>query len=103
METKILDIASTHTDADLMDNSPSSLINQEPVENTPFTLITTNEGSFCAMGLYRITEIYPSKDEAISKATSLTWNNLVTVMMIIAEKMKSTSIAQIQNENQTLN
>jgi hypothetical protein len=103
METKILDIASTHTDADLMDNSRSSLINQEPVENTPFTLITTDEGSFCAMGLYRITEIYPSKDEAISKATSLTWNNLVTVMMIIAEKMKSTSIAQIQNENQTLN
>lgn len=103
METKILDIASTPTDADLMDNSPSSLINQEPVENTPFTLITTDEGSFCAMGLYRITEIYPSKDEAISKATSLTWNNLVTVMMIIAEKMKSTSIAQIQNENQTLN
>lgn len=103
METKILDIASTPTDANSMDNSQSSLINQEPIENTPFTLITTDEGSFCAMGLYRITEIYPTKNEAISKATSITWNNLVTVMMIIAEKMKSTSIAQIQNDNQTLN
>lgn len=98
METKILDIKSSHTDADSTDNSQSSLINQEPIENTPFTLITTDEGSFCAMGLYRITEIYPSKDEAISKATSLTWNNLITVMMIIAEKMKSTSIAQINDD-----
>lgn len=102
METKILDIASTHTDADLTDNSPSNLINQEPVENTPFTLITTEEGSFCAMGLYRITEVYNRKDHAILAATSLTWNNIVTVMMIISEKMKTTSISEIQN-NQPLN
>lgn len=103
METKILDIASSHTDADSMDSSQSSLMSQEPIPNTPFTLITIDEGSFCAMGLYRITEVYRTKDEAISKATSFTWDNLVTVMMIIAEKMKSTSIAQIQNDNQPLN
>jgi hypothetical protein len=102
METKILDIASSHTDANSTDNSQSSLMSQEPIPNTPFTLITTEEGSFCAMGLYRITEVYPSKDDAILAATSLTWNNIVTVMMIISEKMKTTSISEIQN-NQPLN
>jgi hypothetical protein len=101
METKILDIASSHTDVDSTDNSQSSLISLESIENTPFTLITTEEGNFCAMGLCRITEVYASKDEAILAATSLTWNNIVTVMMIISEKMKTMNISEIQN-NQPL-
>lgn len=100
METKILDISAGHTDADSTDNLQSNLIDQEPIANTPFTVITTENGNFCAMGLYRVTEVYPTKNEAIEAATALTWNNLVTVMMIIAEKMKNTSINEIQQQNQ---
>lgn len=66
------------------DSKSSELIERFELENSPFTIITTEEGSFGAMGKYRITE--PGLKEDIEKELNeITWNRIVQVMLILLE------------------
>lgn len=61
------------------------LIKREDVENSPFQVITTEEGSFGVMGKYRLTEVYKDKKTAIKDLKKITWNRLVQVFMLLQE------------------
>lgn len=73
----------------------SKLIEREPIENSPFTLIKNEkEEYFIVMGNYRITEIHNSKEEAITYLMRNTYNVILTMITIVHEKLK-----EMENNN----
>lgn len=75
----------------------SSLVNIEPIEGSPFTLITdrtqyneeTDKGNRCfiAVGNHRITEAYETEEEAMEQFVIQPWNMTVTLITIVMEKL----------------
>lgn len=63
------------------------LVKREEVEQTPFTIVTTEEGSFLTMGKYRLTEA-KTIEEIRKEAKQVTWNRLIQVIMLLNETMK---------------
>lgn len=79
--------ASTHMNA-LKTDKPelnSELIKREDVAESPFTVITTEEGSFGVMGQYRITEPHKNKGKVIKELKKITWNRIIQVIMLLNE------------------
>lgn len=90
-----------HTSASEIINSSSNSKSTELVEkieipNSPFLVIVTEEGAAGVMGNYRLTEIYPTKEEAIKAVKKIDWNNIVKVIScILHREMTSPFINQI--------
>lgn len=78
-------------------NSANRLIDIEPIEGSPFTLIKdrtgydplTDEGNkiFIAVGNHRITETYETEEEAMEQFIIQPWNITVTLITIVMEKL----------------
>lgn len=66
-------------------NSKEELVKRKEVENTPFTIITTNGKSFGAMGKYRITEPYDKEEEVEKELKKITWNRLIQVVILLID------------------
>lgn len=66
-------------------NSNSELVKRTEVKETPFTVITTNEGSFVTLNKYRISEYMTTEEECEDWCHDMNWNKLITVMMILQE------------------
>lgn len=64
------------------------LIEREPLEGTPFTLITREKKSFIAFGRYKISEEYDSKELALGSLTNDFWNILLNVIQIILDNQE---------------
>lgn len=86
-----------NADQESIDNKSSSkqLIEREPVEGTPFWLITTAEGSWIAMGGYRMTEV-GSRDEVLEQVGYINWTMVVRIAAIIAQDTLLRHTAQSQ-------
>jgi hypothetical protein len=69
-------------------NSNSTLIERENIENTPFTVITENGYSFGVMAEYRITEKYDTVEEVKQELKEITWNKIVQITALLIEKLK---------------
>ena len=68
-------------------NKVEELVQREEVKDTPFTIVTTEEGSFVTMGKYRLSE--PKGIDEVRKETKqITWNRLIQVIMLLHENMK---------------
>ncbi len=68
-------------------NEVEELVKREDVKDSPFTIVTTEEGSFLTMGKYRLSE--PDELDKIRKESKkITWNRLIQVMMLVGENMK---------------
>lgn len=61
------------------------LIEREEIENTPFQLITREKESFIALGKYRVSNYYNSKEEALGALTTEFWEIQMTVIGIIID------------------
>ena len=62
----------------------TQLIERTQVENTYFEIVTTPEGSFVALGMYRISDIYKEPWEAQAAIHDKQWKiilNLITSML----------------------
>lgn len=55
------------------------------IEDSPFVVVTSEEGSFVAMGKYRLSEIFEHEETAINEANQITWNRIIQVMMILKQ------------------
>jgi len=67
------------------------LIKREEVEGTPFTIVTTENGSFGILGEFRITEVKPI--EVLREDLKyVDWNRIVQVVMILINKMQKQDI-----------
>lgn len=74
-------------------NLNSELIQRDEVKDTPFMIITIEDkGSFGALGEYRITETYKTKEAVRQEVEKITWNRVIQVMMIINDKMEKEEI-----------
>ena len=62
----------------------SELISREEITDSPFVIITTENGSFGCMGKYRITEI-GSKAEIKKELKKITWNRIVQVILLLQD------------------
>lgn len=65
--------------------SSNELIKREDIENSPFEVITTSDGSFGAMGQYRITEVMETKEAVKEDLKEMSWNRVIQVMTIILD------------------
>lgn len=68
-------------------DSSSELISRVDIKDTPFTIITTEEKHFGAMGRYRITELYNTYEEAVEETKKITWNRIVQVIQLVTEML----------------
>lgn len=84
-----------NADQESIDNKDSSnkkLIERERVENTPFWLITTEQGSWIAMGGYRITEV-KGREEVLEEVGYISWDMIVRIAAIVAQDTLQRHIA----------
>ena len=72
-------------------NSNYELMERTDIEDTPFTIITTEEGSFGVMGKFRITEkgTYTDVKKELEK---ITWNRVIQVTMLLWEQLNEKQI-----------
>lgn len=66
----------------------TELIQKTEVPDSPFVIVTTEEGSFAALGKYRLTEVYKTKQEAIDHVSRVTWNRIIQVISLVTEILK---------------
>lgn len=67
-------------------NSNEELLEQIPVENTPFTVIRQEKDYFVVMGKYRLTEKLETKEQALEAALDESWFRLMQIMRIMIEE-----------------
>lgn len=85
METLLKEQSLTNVEETKEVSSNSEIVKREDVKDTPFTIITTEEGVFGVMGEYRITEVEQSISKVRQEIKKVTWNRIVQVMMILEE------------------
>lgn len=66
----------------------TEIIKRNVIHDTPFTIITTDEGSFIAMGRYRVSDLM-SEDQCLERILAKDWNLLISAIGIITETIKS--------------
>ena len=66
-----------------LESSKNQIIEEEQLDETPFTCVKFDEEYFVTLGNYRITEKYKDKQSAINEALNPTWDMMVRVMEIV--------------------
>lgn len=67
-------------------NKEDYLIKYENVIDTPFTIVSKDEGHFGVMGKHQITLPYEDKGKLRTDLKKITWNRLIQVIMILKEE-----------------
>lgn len=76
------------------------LIEREPIEGTPFTLVTHEEMSFITWGAYRLTENRPTKEMALELLTTNMWDVIaVYVISVVAQTSEINAAKKAAEEN----
>lgn len=78
------------------------LIQVEAIPNTPFNAVTTEKGTFIALGRFRLTEDAKTADEPViwawDKLEAEKWEIMMKVMTIILDHRDSmTNVKEVQN------
>lgn len=80
------ELLSTQNNAEETHKQQSTLVEREPIDKTPFWLITNQDGSFITLGEYRITEVKKDKAEALDELRNNEWNIIMHMCAVIVEK-----------------
>lgn len=84
--TKVIDITTSEN------SEKEELIKRTPIEESPFYVITTKDGSFGVIGEYRITEIMSEPEDVTNYFEKITWDKISTLILILIDKFnKSTN------------
>lgn len=94
--TKQRDILNTQNNIENNPNSNSSqLISKDPIQNTPFWIVGTEETGFMGvMGKYKITENFKTKDEALQELIKQDWATIINVVSIIVQETVAHELRQ---------
>ena len=76
------------TNEKTQESKGEELVQRENVKDSPFVIITTEDGSFGSMGKWRITEIRKTKNEVLQELTKITWDRIIQVVMLLTEVNK---------------
>lgn len=83
------DLLQSQTNAQEQENSSPSvtkIIERDPIEDTPFVIVTIEQGSFIALGNRRITEYMP-KDECKRLIKDRNWELITNLSVTVYERM----------------
>ena len=98
MKLQNTELLNTQTSAEVQDSKQSSqLIEREKFDDNPFELVTTEEGTFIALGSYRLTE-FMSKEEAREKILTKSWDLIISLNLALADAQKK-FINDLANNN----
>lgn len=64
------------------------LVKRTEIENSPFVIIGTEKGCFGALGEYKVTEDYETKEEVEKDLGDVSWNNITRLVLVLIEKVK---------------
>lgn len=67
-------------------STTDQILEQKPIEGTPFHTVRMDNKYFLAIGKYRLTEPTESEEDVIKESEVVTWNRLIAVMAIIAQE-----------------
>jgi hypothetical protein len=73
----------------------TQIIERTEIEKTPFVLVTLEQGNFIALGNYRVSELYATKEEALEYINTITWDNLFNVVISLFEHLKNINVSEI--------
>lgn len=92
------ELLNTQTSVEQQDSKQSSqLIERETLDGTPFEIVTTEEGTFVALGSYRLTE-FMSKEDAKEKIQKKHWDLIISVNLALGHAQKK-FINDLANNN----
>lgn len=101
MKLQNTELLNTQTSAEVQDSNQSSqLIERETLDGTPFEIVTTEEGTFVALGSYRLTE-FMSKEDAKEKIQKKHWDLIISVNLALGHAQKK-FIENLANQNNNL-
>lgn len=101
MKLQNTELLNTQTSAEQQDSNQSSqLIERETLDGTPFEIVTTEEGTFVALGSYRLTE-FMSKEDAKEKIQKKHWDLIISVNLALGHAQKK-FIENLANQNNNL-
>lgn len=75
----------------------NQLIQKWEVPNSPFTIIKAEDKFFLAMGKYRLSEPYETKEETEEDAKLMNWGRMMQVMQIMIENQETVKAAFAQH------
>ncbi len=79
------ELEGTHKEGSSSQNE--ELIKREDIKDSPFQVVTTEEGSFGVMGKWRITEL-GTKEEIKGELEVISWNRIVQIIVLINDSFK---------------
>lgn len=101
MKLQNTELLNTQTSVEQQDSKLSSeLIEREKFDDNPFELVTTEEGTFIALGAYRLTD-YMQKDEAIEMVKNRHWDLIIRLNLALADVQKR-FIQDLANNNNNI-
>lgn len=65
----------------------TELIHREPIDGTPFQVITIEEGSFIALGRFRVSDIQ-SEENCYKMIEGKDWNLILATVSVILSSLK---------------
>ena len=81
-------------------NSSYELIEQKPINETPFTAVRVDEKWFLALGKYRLTEPLPSEEACLEEAKDSSWLRLMQIVKIVILEHEQDKKSELTNVNQ---
>lgn len=102
LKKQLSDLAEETPSLGLSSDVNETVLKREDLENTPFTLISLDDGVnwFGCMGEYRITEPTNNKQSLIDDLiTPKDWNRLIQVFLILLDKSGNLIEYKTKNNN----
>jgi len=77
------------------ENIPSGsrqLLEQVPIEDTPFTAVKLDDKWFLTLGKYRLSEVMPSLEMVKEDAKDASWNRIMQIILIMIKENEQQKI-----------
>lgn len=76
------------SNAGKLDTRNSELVSRETIPGTPFTIVGTDQGYFLAMGQFRLTEYFETRDIVIDEIDAEAWNLVLQMITAVLNAEK---------------
>ncbi len=70
---------------EVVDEVNTVMVKREEVPNSPFVVVTVEEGSFGTLGKWRITELCETSKEVFDDLSVISWNRVIQVVQLILQ------------------
>ena len=83
-------------------NQNTELIKRTDIPNSPFIIVSTEEGHFGALANYKMTPTYGTEKEVLDDLGDVTWNKITNLIIVLIEKTKTLNLEPL-TQTDTLN